>query len=98
VPVNSVAIRAVAKRPSIRCTDAGNQLQIGVHGASLLIKKAKKCRNNKKSIPKAALHWYYPDRAERCFGAIIEIPYQRGLPQPTHETNTSWQNQVYEKT
>jgi hypothetical protein len=48
VPVNSVAIRTAAKRPSIRCTDAGNQLQIGVHGASLLIKKAKKMPEQQK--------------------------------------------------
>jgi hypothetical protein len=76
------AIRSAAKRPSISLHEASNQLQIGVHGVLLLIQKAKKCRNNKKVIPKAALRWYYPDRAEKCFRMITGILYQRGLRDP----------------
>jgi hypothetical protein len=77
-----VAIRSAAKRPSISLHEASNQLPIGVHGAPLLIEKAKKCRNKKKVIPKAALRWYYPGRAEKCFRMITGILYQRGLRDP----------------
>ena len=81
-PLNLIEIRTAAKRPFIRLPEASNQLQTGVHGVLLLIKKAKKCRNKKKVIPKAALRWYYPDRAEKCFRMITGILYQRGLRDP----------------